>query len=67
MSPGDDAMRAYLREIQRIELTERSLGRLSTASGTTVDALRAVAEDSLFDTEPSSLQGVLDELAGEER
>lgn len=67
MSPGDEAMRAYLREIQRIELAERSLPRLSTASGATVDALIAVAEGSLFDTEPSSLQGVLDELAGGEQ
>lgn len=67
MNPSDEAMRAYLREIQRIELTEQSSHRLSMASGVTAEALRAVGAGSLFDTEPSSLQGVLDELAGEER
>jgi hypothetical protein len=67
MNPSDEAMRAYLREIQRIELTERSSRRLSMASGVTAGALLAVAEGSLFDTEPSSLRGVLDELTGEER
>jgi len=67
MNPGDEAMRAYLREIQGVELAGPSLRRLSTASGVTAGALLAVAGGSLFDTEPSSLQGALDALAGEER
>lgn len=67
MNPSDEALRAYLREVQCIELSWQSLHRLSMASGVTAAALRAVAEGSLFDTEPSSLQAALDGLTGEER
>ncbi len=59
-------MRAYLREMQRIELSERSLSRLSKTSGTTADALLGVGS-SLFDTEPDALEGVLNELADDDR
>jgi hypothetical protein len=59
-------MRAYLREMQRIELPERSLSRLTKTSGTTADALLGVGS-SLFDTEPDALEVVLNELADDDR
>lgn len=67
MQPSDETMRAFLREMQRIEPREVSVRRMADASAVVAEALAARAGQSLFDTEPDTLHLILDELAGDPR
>ena len=63
MSLPEDVIRRYVAETASVDLSDASSARLATNCARAIDALQALSEQSLFDTEPEQLHTVLESLA----
>ena len=63
MSSPEDELRRYIEQSTGVTLTDASVSRVLVARETADSALRALASQSLFDTEPEKLHSALESLA----
>jgi len=59
----EEVLRRYISDSTGVDVSDASVARLTAACDIAKDGLQALANQSLFDTEPEQLHTVLDSLA----